>query len=298
MARRRSWDKAHSAHWSQHVETWYLGDLEAADYCQRRKLARATFERWMRHLVSPEDLRKRTEHQRKLRRGAAARRRETAPRKHRYSARTDTRSIAVQAFWGMHVEAMNWSGMGLAEYAAALRLSPHALRKWRDRLDESGAEMDWRSLLHPSARAQLSSAANCARRRYRLTLEQVDGGRDGRANRRRFTDEQKRAIVLETEKPGVSVAEVCRRHGIATSMVFRWRLEFGLAARKAPQLATVALADGAESEPSALAALRDLVRPPDGMIAIELDDGRRVFAPVGSNPEDVKQRLVERENTP
>ncbi|MFZ0458713.1 MAG: hypothetical protein WAM17_09760 [Rhodoplanes sp.] len=28
----------------------------------------------------------------------------------------------------MHVEAMNFSGMGHAEYAAALGLSPHALR--------------------------------------------------------------------------------------------------------------------------------------------------------------------------
>ncbi len=68
---------------------------------------------------------------------------------------------------------------------------------------------------------------------------------DGRSNRRRFSDEQKRAIVQETEKPGVSVAQVCRRHGIATSMVFRWRVDFGLSARKAPQLVTVALADGA-----------------------------------------------------
>jgi len=98
--------------------------------------------------------------------------------------------------------------MGHAEYAAALGLSPHALRIWRDRLEESGDEMDWRSLLHPSARAQLSSAANCARLTYRLTEQAVDG----RSNRRRFTDEQKRAMVQETEKPGVAVAEVCRRH--------------------------------------------------------------------------------------
>jgi len=40
------------------------------------------------------------------------------------------------------------------------------------------------------------------------------------------------------------VAQVCRPHGVATSMVFRWRIDFGLTARKAPQLATVALADG------------------------------------------------------
>jgi hypothetical protein len=73
----------------------------------------------------------------------------------------------------MHVEAMNFSGMGHAEYAAALSLSPHSLRIWRDRLEESGNEMDWRSLLHPSPRAQLSSAvirpAKIGRREESLT---------------------------------------------------------------------------------------------------------------------------------
>ncbi|MER8402972.1 hypothetical protein [Mesorhizobium sp. M1348] len=32
-------------------------------------------------------------------------------------------------------EVMNWSGMGHAEHTAALVLSPHALRIWRDRLN-------------------------------------------------------------------------------------------------------------------------------------------------------------------
>lgn len=124
----------------------------------------------MRHLVSPEDRRKRTEYLRKLRqksRKSGTRKAAEAtqePRRYRHSVRTDTGPIALPAFWGMHVEAMNWSGLGLAEYAAALGLSPHALRKWRARLEEFEAEVDWRSLLHPSARAQLSSAANCVRR--------------------------------------------------------------------------------------------------------------------------------------
>jgi len=51
----------------------------------------------------------------------------------------------------------------------------------------------------------------------------------------------------------------------------------------------VALADGAANDLPALAALRDLVQPPDGMMAIELDDGRRVPAPFGSNPAAVKR---------
>ncbi|MCP1912368.1 transposase-like protein [Bradyrhizobium elkanii] len=151
----------------------------------------------------------------------------------------------------------------------ALGLSPHSLRIWRDRLEDSGEEIAWRLLRHPSARAQLSSAANCARPKHRLTPEAVDG----RSNRRRFSNKPKRAIVQQTEKPGVTVAQVCRSHGVATSMVFRWRVEFGLTARKAPQLATVTLADGAANEVPARAALRDLVQPPDGMMALEPADG-------------------------
>jgi hypothetical protein len=57
----------------------------------------------------------------------------------------------------MHVEAMNWSGMGVREYAAALRLSPLCVeKKWRDRLDECEVEIDWRAHLHPSAARSLA----------------------------------------------------------------------------------------------------------------------------------------------
>jgi hypothetical protein len=32
----------------------------------------------------------------------------------------------------------------------------------------------------------------------------------------------------------VSVAQACRRHGVATSMIFRWRVDFGPTAPKVP----------------------------------------------------------------
>jgi len=70
----------------------------------------------------------------------------------RFGMSTDVRNRVVQAFRAMHVQAINWSGMGVREYAAALSLSPYALRKWRDRLDESEVATDWRADLHPSAR--------------------------------------------------------------------------------------------------------------------------------------------------
>jgi transposase-like protein len=121
----------------------------------------------------------------------------------------------------MHVEAMNFSGMGHAAYAAALDLSQHASRIWRDRLEESADDRRF----NPNARAQLSSAASCARRKYRLTPQAVDG----RSNRRCFSDEPNRAMVQETEKPGVSVAKVYRRYMASP----RWQAQFGLTARKA-----------------------------------------------------------------
>ena len=45
---------------------------------------------------------------------------------------------------------------------------------------------------------------------------------------------------------------------------------------------------------AAIAALRDLLRPPDGMMAIEVGDGRRVFAPADSSPAEVKRQLAKK----
>ena len=41
--------------------------------------------------------------------------------------------------------------------------------------------------------------------------------------RRRWSAEEKAAIVQETHAPGMSVSLVARRHGIAPNQVFKWR---------------------------------------------------------------------------
>jgi transposase-like protein len=43
------------------------------------------------------------------------------------------------------------------------------------------------------------------------------------ARRRRFTTEQKVAVVAETMRPGTSIRSVAWRHDISPSQVFRWR---------------------------------------------------------------------------
>ncbi len=45
--------------------------------------------------------------------------------------------------------------------------------------------------------------------------------------RRRWSREQKRAIVAEIDVGGATLSEVARRHGIHASLLFRWRKELG-----------------------------------------------------------------------
>jgi len=107
--------------------------------------------------------------------------------------------------------------------------------------------------------------------------------------------------VMEAEQPGVSAAAVCRRHNIATSMIFRWRVQFGVRQGEHAKLAAVRVSDGEYGgEPAATVETRDLqnlLPVPDGMEAVELADGRNVFAPIGSDPEAIRKHVAERENT-
>lgn len=297
----RSWEKAHSPYWSLHVEAWRQSGMDRAIYCRQHGLSTKMFGRWMKHLISKEDARKHAEYllelrrkERRQQRGKNGKKRQ----KRRYAVSTDIRSRAIQAFWAMHVEAMNWSGMAVREYAASLQLSPTSLRKWRDRFDDGEVEIDWRAHVHPSARPKISTGANGSAKDGSIenvltTLLPSDLSPPDRKPRRVFTEEEKLAIVLETEKPDATVSQVARDHGIVTSMLFRWRANLGFGRSKHAKLAAVKMAEGQ----SGALVLPDLLRPADGMTAVELGDGRRVFAPEGSDPETVRRLVVDRETT-
>jgi hypothetical protein len=44
-------------------------------------------------------------------------------------------------------------------------------------------------------------------------------------HRRRFSEEDRRRILAETDRPGANVSEVARRYGIARRVLCRWRQE-------------------------------------------------------------------------
>jgi transposase-like protein len=281
--------------WLVHVEAWQRSGLTRTEYCRQHRLSKSTLDRWLKYFAGEDAARKVAEYQAELRRQkrlAAQENRRKKRARRRFSVSTDERNRGLQAFWAMHIEAMNWSGMGVREYAAALNLSPTSLRKWRDHLEESEMEIDWRAHLHPSARPFLGTSAKEMASESRLTDTPKDEPPTPRQPVRRFfSDEEKRAIALETDKPGVSVSAVARKHGIVTGMLFRWRVQFGVAQKKRARLAPVAKVD----EPESVAVLHDLLQPPDGMTVVELADGRRVFAPEGSDPDAVRAHVAAQE---
>ena len=62
------------------------------------------------------------------------------------------------------------------------------------------------------------------------TLQSLGVATEGR--RRRFTPEQKRALLLAAQGPGASISQVAREHGVAASLMFRWKAAMDDAADK------------------------------------------------------------------
>jgi transposase len=95
------------------------------------------------------------------------------------------------------------------------------------------------------------------------------------STRRAWTRAQKQAILAEAERAGTTVSAVARRHGVAPSLLFRWRREALDAERAAalpPQPAFVPLRlPGPDSTNS-------YERTQPGLIEIELATGHRLRA--------------------
>ena len=102
------------------------------------------------------------------------------------------------------------------------------------------------------------------------------------SSRRSWSLEDKRAILAEMAVPGAIVMEVARRHGIAQSLLYRWRSDAAAAAPQAPPaFVPVAIeAPGAmRPSPPAASSPTPAVVPLASVIEIDLVCGRTVRAP-------------------
>ena len=90
----------------------------------------------------------------------------------------------------------------------------------------------------------------------------------------------------------MTVSAVARKYDIATGVLFRWRTELGLGKDRPAKLAAVRLDDATSGNSGKHDLVLDNRLPvPEGMALIELADGRRVFAPAGTDPETVRRHM-------
>ncbi len=109
--------------------------------------------------------------------------------------------------------------------------------------------------------------------------------------RRRFSVEQKLAVLSEATAPGANMSEVARRHGLVAAQVYKWRrlAELGVigvpGASELPSFVAVEITKDAPSLPAVVPANKPAVvddaprrrrRKKAGLIEIELADGHRV----------------------
>ncbi len=109
--------------------------------------------------------------------------------------------------------------------------------------------------------------------------------------RRRFSAEQKLAILTEATAPGADLSEVARRHGLLPAQVYKWRrlAELGVigvpGVSELPSFVAVEITRDVPALPTPLpedkaASVNDAPRRrrrrKAGLIEIELESGRRV----------------------
>jgi transposase len=93
---------------------------------------------------------------------------------------------------------------------------------------------------------------------------------------RRFTADQKLEILREADQPGATVSEVCQRHSLSPSVVYRWQ----------------AVAQGG----SAVALMRDAQRKPrkddpEARHKAEMERMRAVIAEITAENLELKKRI-------
>ena len=273
------------------MEAWQRSGVSQPRYCAQHRLTETTFLRWRKALMNEKALQTKAE---LLREEQRERR-----RKRQICLSADMRSKAVQAYWAMHVEAMTWAGMSAQAYAKAHRLSLHSLKRWRSLFEVGDVEIDWRTHLHPSARALLSDSpkdiTKASRADFGLTSATEEASGREQRRRRKFSAEEKLTVVLESEQPGSTVSGVARACGVAARVLFCWGAELGFSRDKSTELSSMVLDSGSSDRPSGPVLLQGLLQAPSGMIAVELQDGRRMFVMASGDPDAVPRMGAEPE---
>lgn len=115
--------------------------------------------------------------------------------------------------------------------------------------------------------------------------------------RRRWPAEERRRILAETEREPISA--VARRHGVAVSLVFRWRRQAGMKGGKSAASPVAAPASfvpvalpGPVVAPTTVLEHSSARAPDHGLIEIELAGGRRIRVSGGVDADALKRVIA------
>jgi transposase len=103
--------------------------------------------------------------------------------------------------------------------------------------------------------------------------------------RRRWSEDEKQAIIAEALQPGVNVSAVARRHGITPNLLFRWRKAAQTDAKPAVTSAFLPVSVTAPTSGAETSCDRSAseAHASDSRIEIELANGRRVRVGPGAD---------------
>jgi transposase len=105
--------------------------------------------------------------------------------------------------------------------------------------------------------------------------------------RRRWSHDEKRAVVEEASGPCVNISAVARRHGIKPALLYRWRKEFGAEAASSMSLVAVVVDEPGDDGTRSSAAFEF-----NHTIEITLANGRTIKVPAGIDPPALKRLLA------
>ena len=152
------------------------------------------------------------------------------------NCRPTLRGEVLRAFWQAHFSAWLDSNLNQREYCEANGLKLKQFGNWRAEFKYEELVLERKALWRRSERDSHMTSPKLSHMTKRkvtapvapMVPATVPEGATFALRRRVFSPKAKQEIVLETLKPGTTVSDVARRHGIAIRVLFRWRFELGI----------------------------------------------------------------------
>lgn len=203
------------------------------------------------------------------------------------------KQLELEAFWRSHLDGWRRSLLNQREYCEAHGLVLKRFENWRAKLRHEDRRHPRKVLYRRNRGESPRTGPGTNEVGVASAVTSADGASLPIELRRNFDDADKQRIVQEACRPGASISSVARKHGLASSQLFRWRKQ--LASTMQRLILPVVVSDGdaapdasTQAQPVAAPLIVERVMP---SIEVELVGGRWLRFGRDVDPETI-HRLV------